>query len=149
MVCSWSPRPTRNGLSDVAPTAARCRTTSVICSLYGTAAWTRCCALTIRDAAMSSMARVIFLVACTVRMRFRRMRSWPPAMVGVPAPLGYSVASVLALSASPRASASTEVGSMAVASLALTWKPCLNSATASAMPSGSVFSLAMWSSRSR
>src|SRR5919197_357561 len=34
-----------------------------------------------RLAAMSSMARVIFLVDCTLRMRRRRIRSWPPAMV--------------------------------------------------------------------
>jgi hypothetical protein len=36
--------------------------TSVICSLYGRAAATRCWAFTMRDAAISSMARVIFLV---------------------------------------------------------------------------------------
>ena len=47
---------------------------------YGTAAWTRACAFTIRLAAISSMARVIFFVDCTDRMRRRRMRSWPPAM---------------------------------------------------------------------
>ena len=39
-------------------------------------AWAR----TIREAAMSSIALVIFLVDCTLRMRRRRMRSWPPAM---------------------------------------------------------------------
>ena len=32
---------------------------------------TRCCALTMREAAMSSIARVIFLVDCTDRMRRR------------------------------------------------------------------------------
>src|SRR6266511_1807472 len=32
-----------------------------------------------RLAAMSSIARVIFLVDCTLRMRLRRIRSWPPA----------------------------------------------------------------------
>jgi len=47
----------------------------VIWSLYGTAASTRACARTMRLAAMSSMARVIFLVDCTLRMRLRRMRS--------------------------------------------------------------------------
>ena len=57
------------------PPAARSRTTSVIFSEYGTAACTRCWALTIRDAAISSMARVIFFVAWTLRMRPRRMRS--------------------------------------------------------------------------
>ena len=49
--------------------------TSVICSEYGTAAATRAWALTIRDAAMSSMARVIFFVARTLRMRSLRIRS--------------------------------------------------------------------------
>ena len=39
-------------------------------------AWAR----TIRDAAISSMALVIFLVDCTLRIRRRRTRSWPPAM---------------------------------------------------------------------
>ncbi len=37
-------------------------------------------ARTIRDAAMSSIALVIFLVDCTLRIRRRRTRSWPPAM---------------------------------------------------------------------
>ena len=37
-------------------------------------------ARTIRDAAMSSIALVIFLVDCTLRIRRRSMRSWPPAM---------------------------------------------------------------------
>jgi hypothetical protein len=35
------------------------------------AALTRCCALTMRDAAMSSIARVIFFVDWTDRMRRR------------------------------------------------------------------------------
>src|SRR5258706_8736538 len=48
---------------------------------YGTAAATRACAFTIRLAAISSIARVIFFVDCTDRMRRRRMRSWPPAML--------------------------------------------------------------------
>ena len=47
----------------------------MIFSEYGTAAWTRCWALTIREAAISSMARVIFFVAWTVLMRPRRIRS--------------------------------------------------------------------------
>ena len=38
---------------------------------YGVDAATRCCALTIRDAEINSMARVIFLVALTERMRRR------------------------------------------------------------------------------
>ncbi len=45
--------------------------TRVIWRAYGFAALTRCCALTMRDAAMSSIARVIFLVDCTDRMRRR------------------------------------------------------------------------------
>ena len=68
------------GWSSPAPAAARLRMTSVICSLYGRAAATRCCALTMRDAAISSMARVIFLVDWTLRMRLRRIRSWPLAI---------------------------------------------------------------------
>ena len=39
--------------------------------VYGRAASTRCCALTIRDEAMSSIALVIFLVDWTDRMRRR------------------------------------------------------------------------------
>src|SRR5262245_65198414 len=42
---------------------------------YGAAAWARCCALMIRDAAMSSMARVIFFVAWTDLIRPRSSRS--------------------------------------------------------------------------
>src|SRR5215217_6818711 len=42
---------------------------------YGAACWARCCALMIRDAAMSSMARVIFLVDSTERIRARYSRS--------------------------------------------------------------------------
>ena len=49
--------------------------TSVIWSLYGRAAFTRFCALTIRLAAMSSIARVIFLVLWTVRILRLRIRS--------------------------------------------------------------------------
>jgi hypothetical protein len=33
-----------------------------------------------RDAAISSMARVIFFVDWTLRMRLRRIRSWPLAI---------------------------------------------------------------------
>ena len=47
----------------------------MIFSEYGTAACTRFCALTIRDAAINSMARVIFFVAWTVLIRPRRIRS--------------------------------------------------------------------------
>ena len=38
---------------------------------YGNDASRRCCAFTMRDEAMSSIAFVIFLVACTERMRRR------------------------------------------------------------------------------
>src|SRR4051794_51459 len=47
-------------------------------SAYGRAAPIRCCAFTIRDAAMSSIARVIFFVDCTDRMRRRYRRSLAP-----------------------------------------------------------------------
>jgi hypothetical protein len=42
---------------------------------YGVAAAARCCALMIRDAAISSMARVIFLVAWVDRILARYSRS--------------------------------------------------------------------------
>jgi hypothetical protein len=44
-------------------------------SAYGRASITRCCAFTIRDAAMSSIARVIFIVDWTERIRRRTTRS--------------------------------------------------------------------------
>ena len=47
-------------------------TTRVISSAYGRDSSTRCWALTMREAAMSSIARVIFLVEDTERMRRRR-----------------------------------------------------------------------------
>src|SRR5258708_1267572 len=62
-----------------APAAPRLEITRVIASAYGRAAETECCALTMRDAAMSSIALVIFLVDWTLRMRLLRTRSWPPA----------------------------------------------------------------------
>src|SRR3954464_72843 len=40
----------------------------------------RCCALTIRDAAMSSIARVIFLVDCTERILRRYSRTLAPTV---------------------------------------------------------------------
>ena len=42
---------------------------------YGAAAWARCCALMIRDAAMSSMARVIFFIDSVDLIRARYSRS--------------------------------------------------------------------------
>src|SRR5687767_3659429 len=75
-----SSRGVSSGLDPPAPAAARLRITSVICSLYGRAAATRAWALTMRLAAMSSIAFVIFFVLCTDLMRRRRMRSAPPAM---------------------------------------------------------------------
>jgi hypothetical protein len=50
----------------------------VSCSAYGRAAETRCWALRIREAAISSMARVIFMVDWTERMRRRIVRSLAP-----------------------------------------------------------------------
>src|SRR5437868_2510071 len=49
-------------------------------SAYGRAAATRCCAFWMREAAMSSIARVIFLVDSTLRIRRRSARSCPPAI---------------------------------------------------------------------
>ena len=60
--------------------AAVSRRTRSIPSRKGRLAAIRFWARTIREAAMSSIALVIFLVDCTLRMRRRRMRSWPPAM---------------------------------------------------------------------
>src|SRR5664280_2281832 len=51
-------------------------TARVIASAYGLEALTRCCALAMRDVAISSNARVIFLVDCTDLMRWRRTRIW-------------------------------------------------------------------------
>jgi len=51
-----------SGWSTSAPPAARFSITEVICSAYGLAARARCWAFTTRVAAISSMARVIFLV---------------------------------------------------------------------------------------
>ena len=42
---------------------------------YGAAAWARCCALMMRDAAMSSMARVIFFIDLADLVRARNSRS--------------------------------------------------------------------------
>ena len=44
-------------------------------SAYGRAASTRCWAFTMRDVAISSMARVIFIVDWTERIRRRTTRS--------------------------------------------------------------------------
>ena len=59
-----------------------CRATSSIAavsrSAYGRASITRCWAFTIRDAAMSSIARVIFIVDWTERIRRRTTRSCAP-----------------------------------------------------------------------
>ena len=53
-------------------TADTARVSSVA---YGVDAVTRCCALTIREAEINSIAFVIFLVALTERIRLRYMRS--------------------------------------------------------------------------
>src|SRR5437588_3325189 len=44
----------------------------------------RCCALTMRDAAMSSIAFVIFFVDCTDLIRRRYSRSWAPIRSALP-----------------------------------------------------------------
>ena len=51
--------------------AAMLRMTSVILFVYGCACDTRTCALAIREVAISSMARVIFIVDWTLLMRRR------------------------------------------------------------------------------
>src|SRR3954471_11224161 len=68
--------------------------TRVISSAYGLDAATRCWALEIRDAATSSIARVIFLVDCTDWMRRRYSRRLPDmsALVGVGVAAGVRVA---------------------------------------------------------
>ena len=50
---------------------ATARTAPVNSSEYGDEAATRCCAFTIREAEINSIARVIFLVALTERIRRR------------------------------------------------------------------------------
>ena len=54
---------------------ATAETARVSSRAYGAACWARCCALMIRDAAMSSMARVIFFVDSTDLIRARYSRS--------------------------------------------------------------------------
>jgi hypothetical protein len=76
-----SGRAFKNAEEFPAPPAAKSLTTSVIRSLYGTAAATRCWALTMREPAINSIARVIFLVAKTDLIRLRNMRSCPPAIL--------------------------------------------------------------------
>src|SRR5207247_8393032 len=49
-------------------------------SAYGRAASTRCWALRMREVAISSMARVIFMVDCTERIRRRTSRSFAPTV---------------------------------------------------------------------
>ena len=51
---------------------------AVSCTAYGREASTRCCAFTMREDAISSMARVIFFVDWTERIRRRTTRSWAP-----------------------------------------------------------------------
>ncbi len=80
------------------PPAARSATTSVIESLYGWAACTRPCARTMRLAAISSCARVIFCVDWIVLILRRRSRSWPPA-IGVRYSAAAAATSAAAVSA--------------------------------------------------
>ena len=58
------------------------RMTSVILSVYGWDWATRTCALAIREVAISSMARVIFIVDCTLLIRRRICRTSADATVG-------------------------------------------------------------------
>src|SRR3954453_3639299 len=51
-------------------------TARVIARAYGVDAWVRCCALIIRDAAMSTNSLGIFCVTFTARMRLRYSRIW-------------------------------------------------------------------------
>ena len=53
---------------------ATAETARVSSRAYGAAAWARCCALMMRDAAMSSIARVIFFVDSTDLIRARYSR---------------------------------------------------------------------------
>ena len=60
--------------------------TAVVSSrAYGSAARMRCCALTIRDDAISSWARVILAIDLTALIRARTARSWAP--MAPPTPL--------------------------------------------------------------
>ena len=70
----------RSGCDTSAPAAERSWITWVICVAYGAASLARVWAFTTRVAAMSSMARVIFLVFCTLAMRLRNTRSCAPGM---------------------------------------------------------------------
>src|SRR6478609_77811 len=54
---------------------ATAETARVSSRAYGAAAWARCCALMIRDAAMSSMARVIFFIDSVDLIRARYSRT--------------------------------------------------------------------------
>src|SRR4029078_13109511 len=82
-----------------------------------------------RLAAISSMARVIFLVAWTLLMRRRRMRSWPPATAallrleglvrgGVVDPLGTGLGRVGVVLALARLEGLLELGDGAVEGVA-------------------------------
>ena len=77
---------------------ARSSIASVSWIAYGRDASTRCWAFTMRDDAMSSIARVIFFVDWTDRIRRRTTRSWAPIYA-----VGARVASA-ALLACPRRS---------------------------------------------
>ena len=65
---------------NVTPLWAMCFSASIMRSLYGRAAATRCWARTMREAAMSSIAFVIFFVDSIDLIRRRRTRSCPPAI---------------------------------------------------------------------
>src|SRR3978361_2306605 len=61
---------------------------------YGAAAWARCCALMMRDAAMSSMARVIFFIDSVDLIRARSSRS-DTAMGSAPGSGGAAATALL------------------------------------------------------
>src|SRR3954454_1615950 len=69
-------RSTTKGCVMEPPWLATWLMTRVISSAYGAAARARCWARAMREAAMSSIARVIFLVDWTDLMRRRRTRIW-------------------------------------------------------------------------
>ncbi len=54
---------------------ATAETARVSSRAYGAADWARCCALMMRDAAMSSMARVIFFIDSVDLIRARYSRT--------------------------------------------------------------------------
>ena len=73
---------------------ATAETARVSARAYGLDSRTACCALTTRDAAMSSIARVIFFVELTARMRCRYSRICAPIRFRLPGAFCSWLASV-------------------------------------------------------